>query len=212
MIYSPKGRVLFAHVSRTGGLSITECLRRALPDAQGLSGQHDPLAAARPILGTDFDDAFKFSIVRNPWERFVSWYALIGQTRYGDTVDRSALVDPESDHWKDFDAFLESWSAEEFEVEGAVRRRLSQWAQLSDAEGTLLTDDIGRFESATEDLHRLFARIGLNCPPRPVINSSQHQHYSVYYSDFGRELVERVFREDVVGFGYCFERADGDAR
>jgi hypothetical protein len=204
MIYSPGGCVLFAHVSRTGGMAVTECLRRALPDARELLGQHDPLAAARPLLGTAFEDAFKFAIVRNPWERFVSWYALIGQTRYGDTLDRSALVDPESGHWTGFDAFLESWSAEECEVDGVVRRRLSQWAQLSDAKGSLITDDVGRFENAPEDLQRLLARIGLSCPVPPVVNASQHEHYSVYYSDFGRELVGQVFREDVLGFGYRF--------
>lgn len=205
MIYSAKGRVLFAHVSRTAGTSIGEYLRQALPDATQLLEQHEPLVAARRLLGADFDKTFKFAMVRNPWERLVSWYALIGQTRFGDAVDLATLSDPDWEHWKNFDAFLESWSAEEFEFNGVIRRRLSQWAQLSDADGRLLTDDIGRFENAPQDLQRIFARIGVNLSSLPIVNASRHGHYGDYYSNFGRELVAQVFQDDVKGFGYRFE-------
>lgn len=205
MIYSAKGQVLFTHVSRTAGMSIAECLRRALPDSRDLLTQHDFLAAARPLIPMEFDNMFKFAMVRNPWERFVSWYALIGQTRFGNEVDHSTLIDPEWEHWDGFDAFLESWSAEKFELDGVARLRLSQWAQLSDVEGRLLTDDIGRFENAPRDLDRIFSQIGISLSSLPKINTSRHRHYSAYYSDFGRELVAQVFTDDVEGFGYCFE-------
>ena len=210
MIYSREGRVLFTHVSRTAGSAITDALFRALPDARPLLGQHDPLAAARPELGRAFDEAFKFAVVRNPWERFVSWYALIGRTRSGDALPPVVLADPDSEHWADFDAFLETWAEESYEVDGKMRRRSSQWAQLADAEGGLLTDEVGRFEGIPAELERLFAKFGLRFNAPPVVNEAPHLHYSVYYSDFGRELVEHVFRDDVLGFGYRFEREDDE--
>ena len=203
-MFSREGRVLFTHVSRTAGVAITESLRRALPDLRGVLGQHDPLIAGRPILGQEFDETFKFAIVRNPWDRFVSWYALIGQTQYGDSVDPASLADPSSDHWKGFDEFLEQWASETIEVEGVTFRTLSQWAQLSDLDGVLLTDDLGRFESIDADCERLFGEIGLNWRAPARINTSSHEHYSVYYSTFGRELVEHVFQDDIAGFGYQF--------
>lgn len=206
MIFSPQKCVLFAHVSRTGGTTITNCLRRSLPDSNALLGQHAPLVAARPALGKLFDESFKFAFVRNPWDRFVSWYALIGKKKYATEEEPEAmLVDPESEHWKGFDAYLEKWSAEEVQIDGVSRRRMSQWAQLVDADGKLLTDDFGRFETLVEDATRIFAKVGIPCCSLPKINSADHQHYSAYYSDFGRELVENVFTEDVVQLGYRFE-------
>jgi hypothetical protein len=53
--------------------------------------------------------------------------------------------------------------------------------------------------------------MGISCRRLPVINSSLHRHYSLYYSDFGRELVEQVFREDVEQFGYRFDDSVGEA-
>jgi len=200
MIYSSERGILFTHVSRTGGTAITECLRRELPNLVDLLGQHAPLLLAKPILGSTFQDAFKFAIVRNPWDRFVSWYALIGKTQLGDTI-----ADPDHAHWQAFDDFLEKWAADQYEVDGVRRRSLSQWAQLSDLEGKLLTDNIGRFETLNDDFNRIIKKFGLSSTILSLVNESPRQHYSVYYSNLGRELVGYYFRHDVDGFGYCFE-------
>ncbi len=205
MIYSEKNRVLFTHVSRTGGMSIDNCLRRLLPDARPIVGQHAPLVAARALLGERFEQAYKFAFVRNPWERFVSWYALMAQTKYGGELDRTALIDPTAQHWQGFDAFLENWCAVEVQIAGVARRALSQWAQLVDANGVMLVNDIGRFETYAADVIRLFAKANLDLGEIEKINASQHLHYSVYYSAFGRELIADLFPEDLAILGYQFE-------
>ncbi|MGD8780929.1 MAG: sulfotransferase family 2 domain-containing protein [Ignavibacteria bacterium] len=199
MIYFPKHRLLFTHISRTGGSTIRNYLLESLPDANEILGQHEPLASAIPILSREFYRAYKFAFVRNPWERFVSWYALIGQST------GKLIADPVSEHWKGFDGFLESWSSEMILIDGVSRPKHSQWALLSDADGKLLTDDIGRFESFEEDVLRIFKKIGINCSSLPKVNTSRHLHYSCYYSDFGRELISNVFNDDVENFGYEFE-------
>lgn len=206
VIYSRQKGVLFTHVSRTGGTTMSDCLLTLLPDAKSLVGQHAPLAAARPVLGDLFTQTFKFACVRNPWERFVSWFALIGQAGQVQGMRSDArFVDPASDHWKGFDAFLENWSAKEMQIDGVPRRQFSQWAQLADRDGVLLTDDFGRFETLAADAVRLFAKAGIECPSLPKVNVSYHHHYSAYYSAFGRELIEQIFPEDVVQLGYRFE-------
>ena len=207
--YSRQKHLLFTHVSRTGGTTLTNCLSSLLPDFRLLLGQHEPLAAARPILGKHFEQSFKFAFVRNPWERFVSWYALIGQAPQATEIDKATVLDPESSHWKNFDSFLENWCKAEVLIDGAIRRRLSQWAQLTDAQGTLLVDDFGRFENFEKDAVRLLKKVGIKCPVLPTIIPSRHQHYSVYYSDFGREIVEESFAEDLKVFGYRFDNSVG---
>ena len=89
MIVSDSARVLFVHVQKTGGLTVQELLREALPDAapvQGLGGgRHARLGAAlkaRPEL-TDY---FIFGFVRNPWARMYSWYSMVQRRR--ESVDQ----------------------------------------------------------------------------------------------------------------------------
>lgn len=205
LIYSKQAKVLFTHVSRTGGAAMSNCLRAALPDCQRLGSQHAPLAAARPLLGERFDEAFKFAFVRNPWERFVSWFALLGRAKLAPSADPSVLRDPESKHWKGFDAFLEKWSVQTMLIDGVSQPEMSQWAQLADGEGRLLADELGRFETLVADADRLFAKAGVPARPLPKINSSTHGDYRLYYTPFGRALVEQVFPEDIALLGYQFE-------
>ena len=209
LIYSEKNRVLFTHVSRTGGMAIDNCLRRLLPDAKTIVGQHAPLVAARALLGERFDQAYKFAFVRNPWDRFVSWYALIMQAKFAGELHRTELIDPAAKHWRDFDAFLENWCAHEVQIAGVPRRALSQWAHLVDAGGVMLVNDVGRFETYAADVIRLLAKANLDAGEIEKINASQHLHYSVYYSAFGRELIANVFPEDVANLGYQFVAESG---
>ena len=82
---------------------------------------------------------------------------------------------------------------------------MSQWAQLVDADGILLTNGLGRFESFAADAARLFAHANLWPSEIQKINTSQHLHYSVYYSAFGREMIAHTFPEDAKNLGYQFE-------
>ena len=197
--------MIFTHVSRTGGMAIDNCMRRLAPDSRTIVGQHAPLFAARPLLGHRFDQTYKFAFVRNPWDRFVSWFAMMTNAQYASQLDRSTLIDPDAKHWQGFDAYLESWCQQKIEFAGVQIQSMSQWAQLSDADGVLLTDGLGRFENYAADTARLFAQANL-CPGEiPKINASQHLHYSVYYSAFGRELIAHTFPEDAKKLGYQFE-------
>ena len=210
LVYSDKNSLIFTHISRTGGVTIDNCMRRLLPDSRTIGGQHAPLVAARAMLGARFEQAYKFAFVRNPWDRFVSWYSLMAAVKHSAKPNCAAPIVHDTEHWHVFDAFLENWCAQEVQIDGVRRRQLSQWAQLVDADGVLLVDDIGRFENYTPDAIRLFANAHIDAGLLPTLNASKHLHYSAYYSAFGRELIENVFPEDISNFGYQFEAASLD--
>lgn len=204
MLYAAEINLIFVHVSRTGGTTISLLLRDQIPDIKPFLNQHSSIIEAQSILGKSFVQCYKFAFVRNPWDRLVSWYALIGKTLHGSNISDDKLKDPASEHWKQFDSFLEEWSKLEFQIGGVCYKELSQWDQISDQGGRLLVDDIGKFESFDIDVHRIFNKAGLIYSPQAKLNQSLHHHYSVYYSDFGRDLVESVFQDDVKKLNYSF--------
>ncbi len=146
MLYSADRKLIFVHVSRTGGTSLDRILQHQLSDIKHLLNQHSSLLEAQNLLGGEFKQINSFAFVRNPWDRFVSWYALIGKTLNGTNL----CMDPSSDHWKQFDQFLDSCSKLEIQIDGVPRKELSQWAQLTGRNGQLLVDEVGRFESFAE--------------------------------------------------------------
>ncbi|XOV78781.1 MAG: hypothetical protein ACFHVJ_17900 [Aestuariibacter sp.] len=118
--------------------------------------------------------------------------------------DCESLRDPDSKYWKQFDAFLETWCNLETYIDGFPRRLLGQKAQLSDNDGKLLVDAFGRFEHYESNLNTMLKKTNLECPRLPRLISTPHRHYGLYYSDFGRELVNHCFKADIETFNYQF--------
>ncbi len=207
MYYSKKNRFLFCHVPRTGGTSFSEHIRSHFNCAQRNQFQHLSMPAAKRLLGSQFDSLFKFAFVRNPWERLVSWHGLTAVAHSQFRHDLVPDTSPSSSHWRNFDKFLEQAVTKHTDVDGELRLEFSQFHQLADGDGNLLVDDLGRFENYSADSKRFLTKLGVDKSLPIKVNHSHHLHYSEYYSEFGRDLVAKVFHLDISKFGYEFECA-----
>lgn len=207
MYLSRQHKFLFCHVPRTGGTSLFEHIRCHATDVERLFLQHLSMKEAKALLGADFDGLFKFAFVRNPWDRLVSWHALTALAKVGyDKSSPEFKSCPDSPHWQGFEQFLEEACHKKVEKFRGDWLSFSQWLQLTDDEGKLLVDEVGRFESYQQDAEKLLLKVGVMQPCSISTNGSKHLHYSEYYSDFGRELVAEAFADDIVNFGYQFEK------
>jgi hypothetical protein len=75
---------IFVHVQKTGGNSVRTALGGDIFDAR----KHFMARDLREIYGEAvWDSCFKFSFVRNPWDRLVSWWSMIDNAR--DYVDQA---------------------------------------------------------------------------------------------------------------------------
>ncbi len=207
MLYSFHHNFLYTHVARTGGVSLTQALQLAAPQMRGIGTQHGALAEARGALGAAFDEVYKFAFVRNPWDRLVSYRAFLAAADPG--IDPAELADPDAAHWRDFEAFLDGLLRESVEIDGVARPVFSQIHQLTDAEGRLLCDRVGRFERYADDAAAIFAGAGLRLPPLGHENRSTRRGYAEYYTPAARDMVAEVCAADVAAFGYGFEAEAG---
>ena len=207
MIVSHAHKFIFAAVPKTGTHSVRRALREHLgPDdieQVGLFVQkrfpfeplakaghgHISLAQVRPYIGEEaFTSYFKFAFVRNPFDRFVSYCSF--STREDGDFDR----DPRK-------------IMREFAIEKPPKEHLlffPQYMFVTDREGRLLADQVGRVEEMQASYDAIAARLGVPTATLEQVNSSRRGDYRAYYDQELIDAVARLYRRDLDLFGYTF--------
>lgn len=198
-------RFLFLHIPKTGGNSVQDALRpwsddqivSLAPHQDGVerfevrSGRyktqkHSVLADYRREYGAQlFDGLFRFTCVRNPWERVVSFYF----SPHRGTVD---------------------WSPQAFQAFVATVPPMRHYLALpGDAAPTLAAavanvHRVLRFERLQDDFSAVCATLGLPALTLAHRNRSSHADYRDYYDAATRALVAERFGDEAQVFGYAF--------
>lgn len=138
-----------------------------------------------------FRSYFKFTVVRNPFDRAVSQFSYMRRR-----PDLRAFLGMEED--ASFADYL-----------GLIReKRHVQWEPqcsfLHGEDGTLLVDFVGRFESLDADMAEVFDRLNLRCDGLPHRNATERSGYRDYYSADSRLGVEEMYGDDLDRLGYAF--------
>ena len=96
---------------------------------------------------------------------------------------------------RDFREFIE------FQV---PRRDAYQLDLLTDRDGEVCLDFVGRFENLADDFAEACRRIGVEVEPLQHLNPSQRSDYRGYFSADTAELVARHWAAEIEAFGYRF--------
>ena len=159
------------------------------------------------IPADEFESLFKFSFVRNPYERLVSEY------RYRNYF-----------HHKSFSDFVYN-KLPQPGWDDKYRHVMPQYEMLYDPDGRLLVDFVGRFENLREDFAEVCRRLDIEETELPHRNPSNKKsrnlkrrfrnflffngengkrHFTEFYDDETRDYVSRYYRKDIEAFGYRF--------
>ena len=196
-------RFLFVHIPKTAGNSIQSVLRDysedelvALRSEQdgierfGLRNpkykikKHSTLAEYRAALEEDeFRSLYKFTCVRNPWDRMVSYYFTPTQN-------------------------TTTWDRKEFRKVIARAVPVADYLRLDKGEVDpfVNVDYVMQFENLADDFRTVCAALNISPVKLPQYNRSAREHYSKYYDDELRELVRARFAAEIERFGYTFEQ------
>lgn len=203
----PAHRAIFVHVPKTGGSTISTLLRherllglkRNDPDPR--THKHATLFEHMAALGDEADDYFKFSFVRNPWDRLVSAYHYVVERRTGEFPAVAAHKS-----FADFAAAI-SRRPEEF-LESDYFRPQSSF--LIDDAGNMPLDFLGKYETFEDDLQTVLTRLGIRRTLMQHRKRSKHSDYREYYDAGMRDAIAEIYRKDLEAFGYEFD--DGQKR
>jgi hypothetical protein len=227
-------RCVFVHVPKTGGISVEHVFLRLVGltwdtrEPLLLRANDDP-AKGPPRLAhlksteyvscgylsqEQFETYFKFSFVRNPWDRMVSEYKYRGHPMR---------------------MSFKTWLLGHLPPPGFTDHYchlVPQHEFIYDGEGRLLVDFVGRFESLQADFDAVCERLGIpraflphenrSLETAPRIRSLKglkrrvrrwlwtlrpknvYPHYTDYYDEESRAHVARLYRKDIELFGYDF--------
>lgn len=204
---SDRHRCIFVHVPRTGGSSLENVIwPKPRAESDLWMGFVSPMKNkyqtgglqhlyARNIVkevGRErFDTYFKFSIVRNPFDRLVSQYHYMSNRE-----DLRKYIGME-----EMDSFSRYLSL-------IVNYEHVQWTPqvefLLDEGGRLAVDRLLRYETYEADVRDILARLNIPIGKLPHANSTVRSAYPGYYSKADREIAERLFTRDLSYFNYNF--------
>jgi hypothetical protein len=215
MILSRGRRYLFIHIPKTGGTALTLALEaRAMKDdiligdtpkararrrrqsglaARGRLWKHSTLADLDGLVTpADLDDLFVLTLVRNPWDRVVSYYHWLRAQSF----DHPAVILAKR---HDFTGFLTDPATI------AALGSASYATYVTDARGRERCRLFARIEHQDHDLAEFESHLGFAITPLVRTNTSERSpDYRQYFTNETADLVSRIAAPDISRFGYSF--------
>lgn len=192
-------RVIFIHVPKAAGSS----LKTEIYGAPG--GGHRRIAEFAAYDRARTRDFFKCAFVRNPWDRLLSAYAYLQQGA-GTSGRDNRFAREHLAQMADFQSFVRALETPAYARE-VMRydhfRTQCHWICMPGATGHAL-DFLGRFETLEADLARLRETLDLPSQEMPKVRPSQHSPYREAYDDRNRDIVARLYAQDIALLGYTF--------
>jgi len=129
---------------------------------------------------------FKFSFIRNPWDRIVSFYHYFGlnsQCSFNDFIQQHFQTLYKENYW-----FLKS-----------------QFEFIS-VENYSVVDFLGRFENLQADFDVVCKKLGIENSTLFHKNKSNHSNlnYRDYYDETSIRIVRDLYKQDIYHFEYEF--------
>jgi len=210
-----KRKLIFIHIPKCAGSSVKNFyfngkdLNWKTPNYEVLYGYcperriHLQHATARQLIETGLVDLsqwrsyFKFTIVRNPWDRTYSDYLwMINDTKINGTFEEYLT---KSGPYKEV-----LNNSDKMACRGD---HLLPQTDFFDFEGEFKLDFVARFENLHYDLLKLNMMINFPYVLNEHAKKNLHResHYSEYYSEDKRKMVDEVFKIDIDKLGYVYE-------
>lgn len=215
MIISRGRAFTFVHIPKTGGTSMALALEaRAMKDdimlgdtpkalkrrgrvkdarTRGRLWKHSTLADIDGLVSvTELAQMFTFTMVRNPWDRMVSYYHWLRDQRF----DHPAVTLARA---HDFAGFLRDPQTQRAQADWPAAR------YMTDAHGAERCALYIRLEHFAADVAPLTAHLGFDLTLPQVNRSDRAAAYQSYYTDETRQIVATCCEIDIKRFDYYFD-------
>jgi len=223
-----KHKTIFVHIPKSAGTSILHYFNENKKiDFISELGMHDSIHQIRKSYPDLYKNYKKFSIVRNPYDKMVSWFFYLrkhecinSNTSFSNEIERLKKIRLELTKTNNFLDFIEfnAWVKDFSTFQNAInivtdfyekmfnrtdtnnKCWLGNASNFLNPQHTWLDDTVKiiKFENLNEELSDFFkTKIEL-----PIKNESIHNHYSTYYNKKSLDIIYNKYEEDFKKFNY----------
>jgi hypothetical protein len=185
-------KCIYVHIPKCAGLSICKVIF-------GNKGPgHINIKAYQKIFSKkEFDTYFKFSIVRNPYDRLLSAYEFLkngGISKRDINWARENIL-----KYKNFDEFVKKW---------VTRNNIYSYDHFIPQheficiDGSIMVDFLGGLERIEEDFNTITDKLNINVALTHTNNGNRCGGFLDYYCRDAMEIVYNVYKSDFDILGY----------
>lgn len=228
-MYSHEHKFIYIHIPKSAGTFIKHYLLSNIePEYENNQNQQDyddkyKVTCERALNAIanevpDYKDYFKFTIVRNPFDRVVSMYSYLGGWKFDYFVENNIdspmmpYVQKFHDYYisDDFDGFID-YAYEQQAIKKFHAGYYENYIDRIKVSGLVSIDKFYKLESIEDCLNDLQTKLKFDS--NQAFNdwrqnsSSEYKKkksYKDYYSTYSKDYIEKHFAEDLVYFNYGF--------
>jgi len=202
-------KAIYFHIGKTGGVAIERELgipasdyKIYQPDIvyglhEGVMTQHArPRYVESKTPPETYKDYFKFTFVRNPWDRMVSAYYYLYRINIKQHGSFEAWLINNHEH-----VVSKNYR------EGSHMIPQTEYTHSVTDKSKKHVDFIGRYENIQTDFNTLCEHIGKDPNDLRVLNNSGSRPaptYREHYNEFTKQLVQEMYQDDIDILGYEF--------
>jgi hypothetical protein len=196
-------KLIFVHIPRTGGTSISSVLSNNEKSALNIH----PLN--KNFLSNSLSNYFKFTSIRNPFDRLVSVYHYCIRENFSIVYSKTnnGIIFGKKNEMLSFEEFVfevqnykNSTSFYNYHKKFFILYPLSYWLYKNDK---ICVDYIIRFENINEGWEYISKKFNLD-RNLPKFNETKRDDYKSYYNSSTKKIVEEFYKDDLNNFNYTF--------
>lgn len=191
MIIDHQHKIVYIAIPKTGTTSTENYLKKVLPNSKnGVYHKHIKAKDIKKRL-PNYDEYFKFAVVRNPYDWYVSWYTYRQRPNSNFKTNNMTFIEylnrkpPSKVHPDQFDF-------------------------ISDNSGKIIVDKIIRYEDGVEnEINKLLKSRGIQIPTtlmpkKNISHKRKNRPYREFYNDKSIQLVKKLQPKTLNYFNYAF--------
>ena len=188
-----KHKFLYLHLPKTGGTSINKFFNDRFNDNEFDFG-HPYLSD----YGNKISHYFKFTIVRNPYDRLVSAFFYMSKySKFQSDINFRK-------HWKLKDDTFESFVIQKLpKIVDDPKIRPRHFKPQVDF-GTAGLNYVGSFNTIQKDIDYVCDELNIKRRNLPHANKSNHKEYQKYYTKELLDIVHNLYFEDFNNYDHLF--------
>lgn len=148
-----------------------------------------------------FEQAFKFTFVRNPWDRFVSLFVYF--TTYESQKPENSLIkrwNGDIPSFRRFTLDFENICSNRVDIKSHAMKQID----FVLCNGKKFVDFVGHFEFLVLEFNSVIRALELKREPLKHMMKTEHPPYMNFYDAETRQKVYELYKEDVEYFQYDF--------